>query len=193
LEEAVDRFQEYLRKVPDLTTKDKAEVDGHISECEAKLAKLSTPPAPPVAAPPTAPLPDATLPATPAAATVNLAATPAAAERSSGSRLRTVGIVTASVGVVALAGGMVFNLHANSLTSDLNKPAGWDRGKASSRDTYVTLCWVGYSVGAAAVATGATLFVLGGRSGSTTGTTATVALTPVLLPGFASLSLRGSY
>lgn len=193
-EEAVDRFQEYLRKVPDLTMKDKTEVDGNISECEAKQAKLAAAPVAPVAAAPPAPLPTATLSAAPAVATVKLAATPApvVTEQRSGSRLRTSGMVTGFVGVVALASGMVCNLHANSLTRDLNKPAGWDRSKASSRDNYETLGWVGYGVGAAALATGAALFILGGRSGGTD-VPATVALTPVLVPGFASLSLRGNY
>jgi hypothetical protein len=55
------------------------------------------------------------------------------------------------------------------------------------------LGWVGYGVGAAALVTGATLFVLGGRSHTTAGAQIGLALAPVLLPGFASLSLRGSY
>jgi hypothetical protein len=184
-EDAVDRFQEYLRKVPDLTAKDRAEVDAHIADCEAKQAKLAPPPA--ALLPPAAPVVRP-----PAAGTANLSATPAT-EAHSGSLLHTAGIVTVSVGVVALAAGLAFNLHANSLTSDLNKPAGWDRGKASSRDTYETLGWVSYGVGAAAIATSATLFVLGARSNATADAPAAVALTPVLLPGFASLSLRGSF
>jgi hypothetical protein len=185
-EEAIDRFREYLRKAPNLTTTVKAEVDQHIAGCEAEQAKLAPPPAapPPPATPP---------PPVAPAATVNLVTTPAPSEQGSTSRLRTAGIVTASVGVLAVVGGMVCNFHANSLTSDLNQPSGWDRGKASSRDTYETLGWVGYGVGAAAIVTGATLFVLGGRSRATAGASTGVALTPVVLPGFASLSLRGSY
>ena len=188
--EAIDRFREYLRKAPKLTTTEKSQVDNHISECEAEQAKLAPLPlAPPPLPPPTPPSP----PATPTA-TANLAVTaPAPSEPSSPSYLRTVGIVTASVGVIALAGGVISNLYANSLTSDLNKPAGWDRGKASSRDTYELLGWVGYGVGVAALVTGATLFVLGGRSGPTAAASTGVSLTPVLLPGIASLSLRGTY
>jgi hypothetical protein len=192
-EDAIDRFREYLRKVPDLAKKDRDEVNGHLSDCEAQQSKLAPPPAAAVPAP--TPLPAAPLPAAPATATENLAATPVPVviEQHSTSRLRTAGMVTASVGVLAVVGGVVFNVHANSLTSDLNQPTGWNRGKASSRDTYETLGWVGYGVGAAALATGATLFVLGGRSGTTAGASTGVALTPVLLPGSASLSLRGSY
>jgi hypothetical protein len=191
-DDAIDRFREYLRKVPDLPASDKADVENHLADCEVQQAKL-TPPAPaPIAASALLPAP-ATAPA-PSPDAVNLTATPtpSATERHSGSRLRTVGIVTASVGVLAVAGGLVCNLQANSLANDLNGPT-YDRDKASSRDTYVTLAWVGYGVGAAAIATGTTLFILGRRSGATAGSSATVSLAPILLPGLASLSLRGSY
>jgi len=187
--EAIDRFREYLRKAPKLTTTEKSQVDSHISECEAEQAKL----APPPLAPPPLPPPTAAPPPVAPAVTVNVAVTPPPAGPPAPSYLRTVGIVTASLGVVALAGGIISNLYANSLTSDLNKPAGWDRGKASSRDTYELLGWVGYGVGGAALVTGATLFVLGGRSGPTAAASTGVSLAPVLLPGIASLSLRGSY
>ena len=193
-EEAVDRFREYLRKVPDLTAKDKAQVNEHISDCETQRAKLAPPPAAPVAAAVPAAQPTPTTTPAPADEAMNLAAAPIpATKQRSGSRLRTAGIVAASVGALALAGGLVFNLEANSLASDLNKPAGWDRGKASSRETYQTFGWVGYGVGAAALITGATLFVLGGRSGTTTDEPNAVGLTPVVLQGLATLSLRGTY
>jgi hypothetical protein len=194
-EEAIDRFREYLRKSPDLLSKDRAEVNRYISDCEALQAKQAPPPAAPAAAPIPAALSAAPVPTAPAAAATTLAAAPAsAAEQRGDSRLRTAGLVTVSVGVIALAGGVLCNIHANALTSDLNKPAGWDRGKASSRETYQTLgWWAGYGVGAAALATGVTLFVLGGHSGSSVDARPAVALAPLLLPGFASLSVRGSY
>jgi hypothetical protein len=191
-EEAVDRFREYLRKSPDLLSKDRAEVNRYISDCEDLQAKQAQPPAA-LAAVPSA-LPAAPSPAAPAAAATTLAAAPASAsELHANSRLRTAGLVTVSVGVIALAGGVLCNIHANALTSDLNKPAGWDRGKASSRETYQTLGWVGYGVGAAVLATGVTLFVLGGHSGTSADSPPAVALAPLLFPGFASLSVRGSY
>jgi hypothetical protein len=192
--ESIDRFSEYLRKATDLTAKERAEVDGHIAECEKRLAKQAPSAVAPAAALAPTPLPTATFPAASSVTTVSQAmpAAPAAEERST-SRLHTAGVVTASVGVLALAGGLVCNLKANSLTSDLNKPAGWDRGKASSRDTYETLGWVGYGLGVVAVATGATLFVLGGRSSTSVNVPPAVALTPVLLPGSVSLTLRGTY
>jgi hypothetical protein len=193
-EDAIDRFKEYLRKVPDLSATERASVEGHISDCQVEQAKLAPPSAAPIATPAPAPFPAAAAAPPPSTETVNLMATPTppAVDKHFGSRLRIAGIVTASVGALALAGGLVCNLQANSLASDLNGPT-YDRGKASTRDTYVTLGWVGYGVGAAALATGATLFFLGGRSGTTAGTSTTVSLTPAFAPGLASLSLRGSY
>ncbi|HEX7508685.1 MAG TPA: hypothetical protein VF550_18075 [Polyangia bacterium] len=192
--DSIDRFKEYLRKVPDLTAKEKANVDRHITDCEVEQAKLAPPTAAPIAPPAPAPLPAAAAATPPPTDTANLMArpTPPAVEQRSGSRLRTAGIVTASVGVLALAGGMVCNVQANSLAKDLSGTT-YDRGKASTRDTYVTLGWVGYGVGAAALATGATLFFLGGNSGTTAETSTAVSLVPVFAPGLASLSLRGSY
>lgn len=190
--DALDRFKEYLRKVPNLPTADKANVDRHIADCQAEQDKLAPQPTAAIAAP--APIPAAAAPAPPASETIDLMArpTPPAVEQHPGSRLRPAGIVTASVGVLALASGLLCNLQANSLAKDLSGTT-YDRGKASTRDTYVTLGWFGYGVGAAALATGATLFFLGEHSGTTADSATAVSLTPVLAPGLASLSLRGSY
>jgi len=120
--DSIDRFKEYLRKVADLPATEKANVDRPISDCEAEQAKLAPPSAAPIATPPPAPFPAAAAPSPPSRETANLVATPTplAVEQHSGSRLRTAGIVTASVGVLALAGGLVCNLQANSLAKDLS-------------------------------------------------------------------------
>jgi hypothetical protein len=193
-EEAVDRFQEYLRKIPNLPEDEKSNVNYHISDCESKLGKLAPPPASPIAAPVPRQPPTPTLPLAPPPTTDNLATSPAtaAAEPRSSSRLRTAGVITAAGGALALVGGLVCNLRANSLATDLSGST-YDRSKASQRDTYVTLGWVGYGVGAAALVTEATLYILGGRSTATAEASTSVSLTPVLLPGLASLSLRGTY
>jgi hypothetical protein len=192
--DAIDRFKEYLRKVPDLQATEKASVESHISDCQVEQAKLAPPSAAPTATPAPAPLSAAAVPPPRSAETVNLMATPTspAVEQHFGARLRTAGIVTASVGVLALAGGLVCNVQANSLAKDLSGTT-YDRSKASTRDTYVTFMWVGYGTGVAALAAGATLFFLGGRSGTTADTSPTVSLIPALGPGLTSLSLRGSY
>jgi len=189
-QEASDRFREFLRKSPDLSAAVKAETETHIAECEAQQAKL----APPALLPPApAPVPAPAAPVAPSASsegTVKLSAPAAAAEHPS-SGLRTAGIVTAAVGLAVLGGGLAFNLEANSLTNELNQ--NWDRDKASRRDTYQTLTWVGYGVGAAALVTGATLMIVGWDSGKSGRAAPAVSLAPVLFPGFAALSLRGSY
>jgi hypothetical protein len=188
-QEASDRFREFLRKSPNLSTAVKAETETHIAECEAQQARLAPPPPappPPVPAPvpaPVAPVP----PPAPAAGSVKLSA-PAAAEDHS---LRTAGIVTAAVGLAALGAGLAFNLEANSLSKELNQ--NWERDKASRRDTYQTLTWVGYGVGAAALVTGATLIIVGWNSGKSGPAAPAVSLTPVVLPGFTALTLRGNY
>jgi len=187
-EEALDRFREYLRKSPHLSATEKVDVETHILECETEQAKLVPPPPAPIAPPPPAPAPTL-LPAS--AATVTLAAPLAVAEPHSATGLRTAGIVTAAVGLAALTGGLVFNILGNSLTNELGK--NWDRDKASRRDSYETLGWVGYGVGAAALVTGTTLMIVGGGSIQPARTVPAVSLTPVMCPGFAALSLRGSY
>jgi hypothetical protein len=123
---------------------------------------------------------------------VNLAAPSAADESHAGSGLLTAGIVTAVVGVLVLGGGLFCNLEANSLTNQLNGP-NYSRDKASRRDTYETLGWVGYGVGAAALVTGTTLMIVGWSSGKPAEGHPAVSLTPVVFPGFATLSLRGTY
>jgi hypothetical protein len=194
-QDAIDRFKESLRKMPDLPAKDKADVERHIVDCEAQQGKVPAPSAVALPTPaPAQPAPAVTLPQGPSAGTAQPAAASisAAANPPSTSRLRTAGIATAAGGAAVLVGGLVFNLQANSLTKELNGPI-YDRDKASRRDTYKTLAWVGYGVGAAALVTGAALYFLGGRSGTASETPSTLALTPVFLSGLTALSLQGTY
>jgi hypothetical protein len=123
---------------------------------------------------------------------VELTESPGATEPRSGTGLRTAGIVTAAVGLAALGGGLVFNLQANSLTNQLGGSS-WDRSKASRRDTYQTLGWIGYGVGAAALVTGTTLVIVGWPSGKTAGAPPALSLIPVVVPGIAALSLQGIF
>jgi len=192
-EEAIDRFREYLRKEPHLQTADKADVENHISECEAQQAKLAPQPPTPIVTPAriVVPAPPAPPPA-PAAAPVELTASPGATEPRSGTGLRTAGIVTAAVGLAALGGGLVFNLQANSLTNQLNGST-WDRDKASRHDTYQTLGWIAYGVGAAALVTGTALVIAGWPSGRTADTPPALSLIPVVVPGITALSLQGNF
>jgi hypothetical protein len=191
-EDAVDRFLEYVRKTPDLPPADRASVDAHIADCKGHLAEQAPPPVP-VAAPAPAPAPVVHAPTPAAPVEVTLPA-PVVLSPDAGSGLRTAGLVTGATGVVALGLGVFCNIKANGLSSDLNElrqGGSWNQGKESSRNSYETVGWIGYGVGAAAVAAGATLYVLGAVKKSSS--TSTIVITPVALPGTAVLSLQGTY
>jgi hypothetical protein len=66
---------------------------------------------------------------------------------------------------MGLAAGVFFNVKANNLTSELEEPSSYKRSKASSRETYVTLGWMGYGVGGACMASGLILYYLGRSDG----------------------------
>lgn len=194
-EDALSRFEEYLRvgKKGRVDRAAAAEAESHIASCKASLAEAqaaSAPLTPPTVAPP--PIP--TTGAGPDAAT--LVSTPQQSQAQSDSArgrpgLRTAGIITASVGVAALAVGVYSNLKVNGLVSDMEKVGGYSPGKKSDRDTYATLTWVGYGVGAAAIATGAILYVVGRSSGSDS--PARLAVSPSVGPGRAGALLTGAF
>jgi hypothetical protein len=147
----------------------------------------------PAAPAPPAPVTPVQAQVSPPAVDVVAAASPAP-PASGGSGLRMAGIVTGAAGVVALGVGVLCNRKVNSLTDELNtlrQNGGWNQGKESSRNSYETLGWIGYGVGAAALATGTTLYIVG--ASRKTETTSTVALVPVIFPGIASVSLQGRY
>jgi hypothetical protein len=155
------------------------------------LAKEKRPEAvsPPTPAPQPAPEPTVSAPVSPAARpVVPQVSSPSKAEP--GSRLRTAGLLTAAVGGVAVVAGIVFNVKANSLASDMGKVDGYTSGKESDWSTYKTLTWVGYGAGAACIAGGAILYVLGLRSDSPA---ASVALAPTVGPSQAGMVLKGEF
>ena len=197
-EDAIARFQEYLRAGTNLTPSDKALTEKHIADCQDLLTKQSGQPAatvataPPVQAPivlqpPAAPPPGVT----PPPAVVAQQIQPQSAN-TPGSGLRTTGIVTASVGGAAVIAGVIFNLKVNSMASDMqNTPGGYSSGKESDRKTYAALGWVSYGVGAACVATGAILYILGLKAGPSS--SASVALAPAFSPSQVGAMLKGAF
>jgi hypothetical protein len=198
-EDALARFQEYLRAAPDIDASDKAAAEKHIADCQELLTKQNghpaTPPAPATPPepskpkqpemPPPSPFPNAT----PDLGVAAEAASPRNA--TAGSALRTGGIVTASVGGAALIGGLIFNLKANGMAHDLGTYGGYSDSKESQRKNYETASWVGYGLGAASVAAGGVLYYLGIRvaSHSSSG----VAFLPVLEPDLLGATLGGTF
>ena len=189
-EDAIARFQEFLRAGKKLSKDDKNDAQKHIADCEALLAKQSTPAAaqPLLAAPPA-----------PAVAPVPVvSATPLVVQQSnpqlgdeSGSGQRTGGVITAAVGGAAIITGVVLNLKVNAMASDLQKTDGYSASKESDRKAYETLGWVSYGVGAACVATGAVLYYLGQRPSSAG--SSSIAFVPAFAPGHAGAILKGAF
>lgn len=189
-EEAIGRFEEYQRVAKNASPSDKADAEKHIAECEALLAKQRSQEVSRPSASQTA----SSAEERPTGAT---AESPVVREKAQPARvgtgaLLTAGIVTAAVGGAAVVAGIVFNVKANSLASDMNKVDGYTAAKESSRSTYQTLGWVGYGVGAACIAGGVLMVVLGLHA-SGTESSSPVAFVPAVGPDRASLLLRGAF
>jgi hypothetical protein len=97
--------------------------------------------------------------------------------------------LTASVGGAALIAGIILNYESNSLATDLKKTDGYTPGKESDRKNYETFSWVGYGVGAACVAAGAILYIVGSRSASDP----SVAFVPAFAPDYAGAIVKGAF
>ena len=199
-EDAISRFEEYLR-VPDakLDAADRASAEKHISDCKDRLppdqSSKSQASAPQPFVPPTPPPTPAAPPEPPSTpeSSTSIAAQPEAqpAPTHGGSGLRVAGIVTASVGVAAVAAGVVFNLKSNSIINQWETSVSYSTAKDSDSKTYRTMAWVGYGVGAACIATGAILFGFGLKAGASSSTN--VAILPAFGPGQAGALLTGGF
>ena len=208
-QEAIARFQEYLRVGQDVSEKDKVEAKKHVAECQDMVAKqsghqeITAPPAPAtpasmaqvprvrpgIAQEPARPAPS--LSAVPTDFTQTPLAPASSPVGSHGSGLRIAGIATASVGGAALVTGTILNIKVNSMASDFQTPNGYTPSKESSRASYETVGWISYGVGAACVATGAILYVLGLRSGANS--LSSVALLPEFAPSRGAVILKGAF
>jgi hypothetical protein len=182
-DEAISRFDEYLRVTKNSDAKDRGDAKEHIADCQAKLDRTralapSPTPAPEMPQPQATPEPSASILEIPHAEPV-----------AEGRGLRMAGIVVASVGVAALGTAVFLNLKANGMAKDLETPTGYERAKVTDRKHYETLAWIGYGVGAACLVGGAVLYGLGLHSSGPS----QVALTPALAPGHAGLSFQGVF
>ncbi len=201
-EDAIARFHEYLQTGEGkLDQADKSAAERHIADCKEMLAQdrasSPTPTAPQSFAPPpvvattTEPAPTSE-PSTLVVAQPETQPAPAPAQASSGAGLRVGGIITASLGVASLGAGVLLNLKANSIISDMKATVdGYSASKNTEHDTYKTLAWVGYGVGAACVVTGAILYGVGLKAKSSS--SASVALAPVFGAGQAGAVLTGAF
>ena len=201
-EDAVARFEEFVRTAEaskaGIKPDDKTAAEKHIADCKRHIEQESHKSSSPAAQDPSTPAPAmiSTAPANQSQPTNSLplvtqpAPTPASSD--SGSGLRTAGIITASVGGAALVAGILLNMHANSMASDMENNIGaYTPSKNASHDHYVTATWVGYGVGAAFVATGAVLFGIG--LGSKGRASTDVAIMPAVDGHQAGLALTGSF
>jgi hypothetical protein len=200
--DAVARFEEFVRTAEassaGLTPDDKVAAEKHIADCkrhiEQESSKTQSPTAqvspPPVSA--VAPTAPANQPQSASSTPQVSQLAPASSSSNAGSGLRTVGIVTASVGGAALVAGILLNLHANSMAADMeNNVGGYTPSKNSSHDNYAKATWISYGVGAACVATGAVLFGIGlGSKGSAS---SGVAIVPAVDGHQTGLALTGSF
>jgi hypothetical protein len=161
--EAITRFREYLRKSPGIAADEKTQVQAHIGEMEQQ-SRVAPPPAAIPVAPPAATTPE--LPG-PSAAGGPPSAPPDDQTRAHTRAFRIAGIVTASVGVAALGGGLYMGLRAQSLSKEVTADANegiYSRSKYDKGSRAETWQWVGYGVGAAALLGGSLLYYLGSRS-----------------------------
>jgi len=159
-EQAISRFKEYLRASQDITPEDRERVERFIKELEAEVqaaAPAVAAPTPPVEAPPPKPAGPGAREASPVIerrppADVSRSTPPPA--RSTG--LRTAAIVLGAVAVAGVATGVVATLQVNSLENEVETAKVLDSLRlAQQKDKarpFETLQWVGYGLGAAALA-----------------------------------------
>jgi hypothetical protein len=188
-EEAIDRFEEYLRKSPELSPAVRAEVDGYVADCKSHLQSS---PRPQPSAPVPAPLSSSSgeRDGSASRATSATVASELAPGARTGAGLRVAGIATGAVGLAALATGVVLDLKTHAIVNDVYRN-GYDAGKLSSRDTYQTWGWVCFGVGAAGLVAGTTLYLIGTSAGRSDSAGSSVALVPVIGPTGAMIMLQG--
>lgn len=198
--DAIIRFREYLGKNKDAGNAPDAVAERHLADCQALLDK-QTPqtPAPAPAKPatdnqPVAPTAEQVTPiaqpATPVAVPQSDIAQAAPASATPGTGLRIGGIAAMAVGVAGIATGVMLNLKANSLATELEKSnTSYSRSKEATRSSYQTFGWVGYGAGAACLVGGALLYYLGYGQGKS----AQVAFVPTVEPGQLRAVLQGAF
>ena len=112
-----------------------------------------------------------------------------AASSTQGSGLRIAGIAVVAVGVAGIATGIVLNVKANSLASEIESDRPYLRSRESTRASYATWGWVGYGAGGACLAGGAILYYLGYAQGRDS----QMALAPTVGTGAFGAVVQGAF
>ena len=207
--EALNFFRRYLKKAPP-DDPSRAQVEARYRDTEvdavfkedmqraAERTEATTPPAkdigiapplvdaPPSPAPPVVEVPPPPAPPlhvrTPAVIRRPAPVNPAPKPGDPGRSLRVAGIVTSAAGVASIATAIYFYARARAysdiVSHDRNHTAADEQGGRTSE----AMQWVFYSVGAAALMTGAVLYWFGWRS-----------VRPVVGPGIAGISAGGTF
>jgi hypothetical protein len=190
-EDAIGRFQEYLRVGRKLSAEEVAEAKKHIADCQQLLAEQAGATQPPSGAAVTV---EPSGPGTDRDATVapppDVTAQPTESPRKPGRGLRTAGIVVGAGGVAGVIAGALLSVKANSLADDMEKLDGYTPDRESSQRTYRNLGMVAYGVGAACIVTGGILYFLGLRSAATP---PSVAFAPIVGPDGAGAAITGAF
>lgn len=195
-EDAIGRFREYLRLATKLSPADQAATEKHIADCQSLLgSKAVTETVPqgglaPTQRPEEPPLlpADVAQPSTAPQADLSGSAGPAA---NPGRGLRMAGIAAGVLGLAAVGTGIYDFTQARSYSDKVSAQPVHDPSDDSAGKHAQTMQWVFYSAGAAAIATGTALYVLGWPSADTH--RATTAISPMLGPGLAGLSAQGGF
>lgn len=210
-EDAITRFQEYLRIGGGLPRRDREEARRHIRDCEALLAKrtpaLTVPGAVPSVPEPSTALGSSAVAAdasagkgdgispvpagNPVSSTTVVLPLPSSPSSSSAGALRTAGMVVGAFGATGMLAGLVLNLKVNGMTRELESKNGYSEGKESDRQKFEALGWVGYGLGAGCLVTGAVLYYLGHRDGNRE--RLPVAVAPTLVNGSPALGVAGGF
>jgi hypothetical protein len=188
-EDAIGRFREYLIKAKGLNDQARSDTEKHITDCQSYLSgtETATTKAGTAEVQPTnvqSATAGATLSEQPTDVTTSL---PRPSATGSGGGLRTAGWIGIAVGGAGLISGLVLNLKANSLKTDLEND--YDPNVASTRQSYKTMAWLAYGIGGACLAGGVLLSFLGWRSGRT----ADLVVAPSIGPDMAGAALTGAF
>jgi hypothetical protein len=178
---ALSRFQEYLRKEPKMTSKEKVTLEKNMDECKDQLEKTQPTPATP--RPIKIELPNESIPTE-----TEVSAVPEPAATSSRG-FRVAGVTLTTVGLVSLGAAATMNwLYLKNRPKDGDF---YDKNDQSKSNMYKLFAILGYGVGAASIVTGITLYLLDSRSEKTD--EPNLAFIPSILPSEATLSLRGTF